>query len=174
MLCERKGQIGKPDVGSPGDGCMNRIGCVYKLTAPNAKAYIGLTFKSAKSRFSNHVADARRANRYAPIQVAIRRFGPERFKIEVLFEHEEVMWLYVMERILIAEHRTYGRHGLNASLGGEALDPRPQGYYDGPPIVRWVGAYSYFTYRGHKMDPELRMWRRMWRAECRRRGTPEP
>jgi hypothetical protein len=134
---------------------MSRIGCVYKLTAPNGKAYIGLTFKSAKSRFSNHVCDARRANRTAPIQVAIRHFGPEHFNIEVLFEHEEEMWLHVMERILIAEHRTYSPHSLNASLGGEALDPRPED-------------------RGYKMDPELRLWRRIWRAECRRSGTPEP
>lgn len=50
------------------------MGCLYKLTFPDGKAYIGITTGTATERFSEHVYWARKGRTYC-VNAAIRKYG---------------------------------------------------------------------------------------------------
>ena len=90
------------------------VACVYRLTGPNGKAYIGKTVEPLERRVQAHVAGK------SAIGNALRKHGREAFMAEVLLVGTEA-YCYEMERRLIKVQRTLAPHGYNLSEGGEGL-----------------------------------------------------
>lgn len=89
---------------------------VYQITNDiNNKIYIGATKRSLKRRFIEHCKDAfysRNNNR--PLYVAMRKYGVDHFKIELIEETDfpkerEVFWI---------EQKRAFKNGYNATFGG--------------------------------------------------------
>lgn len=61
---------------------------IYKITNKvNGKIYIGYTENTIENRFRDHCAEALRGKRYTrPILRAIKKYGPDSFTIEALYE----------------------------------------------------------------------------------------
>ena len=96
---------------------------IYKVTNKvNGKAYIGFDSKWP-SRKSVHMCEAiTRKNKKYPLYRAIRKYGPDNFEWEVLYQSEDrEHTLNVVENKMILEHNTHFRdgHGYNMTFGGE-------------------------------------------------------
>jgi group I intron endonuclease len=68
-------------------------GTIYRIVFPNGKVYIGQTIQNVKDRFGSHKKDAYHdANPayYTLIGKAIRKYGKENIKLEIL--HEKIQW----------------------------------------------------------------------------------
>ncbi len=103
------------------------FGSIYKITCTSTgKSYIGQTcdlkYKNGKpfqygpsGRWSDHVSKARDAN--TPLAVAIRTYGKENFKVEVL-ERDLLDKLDELEAKCIAKHNTLVPNGLNVAKHG--------------------------------------------------------
>lgn len=63
---------------------------VYRLTSPSKRSYIGFTSQKVTTRWLQHCGEARRGKKH-PLQSAIRKYGPEDFRVETLsiFNTEE-------------------------------------------------------------------------------------
>lgn len=86
---------------------------IYKLTSPNRKSYIGLTKHSVDQRLSRHL----QANTY--IGNALRKYGRENFKIEILVDNIETgIEAYDIEGFYIQWYGTFS-NGYNQTLGHE-------------------------------------------------------
>lgn len=97
-------------------------GIIYKYTSPNGKVYIGQTINERK-RFNQHKV----ATDHTHFHNAIRRYGIDSFKYEVVFRTEledaEQMKaiLNSMERFFIKKYNsTNPRFGYNMTEGGDA------------------------------------------------------
>lgn len=93
--------------------------CVYKITnLVTGAAYIGATRKGANIRFLFHLKDSKRND--SVLYRAIRKYGKDAFKVEVLAELPTVDGLFDLEVQLIKEHRTFVDFGgYNMTPGGE-------------------------------------------------------
>lgn len=92
---------------------------VYKLTnLANGKAYVGITIRTFARRWSQHLAYSK-AGTGALIGRAIKKYGADGFKREILYEASSFAELLVCERALIAAHGTYAPRGYNLTAGGE-------------------------------------------------------
>lgn len=100
----------------------NIIYCWTNLV--NGKKYIGLTAckRGLKARYRHHKNDANNINspRYdKPLQCAIRKYGIENFKLEVLAIEEDYEKLNSLEVYYIAHFRTTeDEYGYNFEAGG--------------------------------------------------------
>jgi group I intron endonuclease len=106
------------------DRAANRThGLVYMLTnEANGKAYIGLSMVSFKKRMQGHKSKAlsgKMSLGCRALNNAIRKYGWERFKKEILKEHVPVEQLPEWERRLIAVHDTLAPRGYNLHPGGQ-------------------------------------------------------
>lgn len=113
---------------------------VYVATnTVNGKRYIGMTSRSIKERFKEHVNDSnsRPKNRFLR---AVRKYGIKSFKIEVICREKSRLAALESEILLILDREPE----YNSTLGGEG----GQGF---PPDVREkIGA----TFRGKKLSTE--------------------
>lgn len=96
------------------------MGALYRITFPNGKAYIGITSRTAESRFAEHVSDGQRV-RYAhlPIYRALNKYGVTSVHLETLATVDDWQDLCALERKAIAEHGTRSPRGYNATDRGE-------------------------------------------------------
>ena len=94
---------------------------IYKLTCSvSGKAYIGLTTQRKGRRWYDHCWAAFSGKGFdGAIHRAIRKYGKEAFRVEILCECYSDMELAVCERALIAEHGTLAPNGYNLTIGGE-------------------------------------------------------
>lgn len=97
-------------------------GVVYKYTSPSGKVYIGQTCRESKRR--NEFLVAKRYTRGAFIEEARKKYGPDNFKYEVIFEIESdskeeiVKALDYWEEYYITEYKsTDRRFGYNMMKG---------------------------------------------------------
>lgn len=89
---------------------------IYKITNKiNHKSYIGQTINSLKSRFSAHCS----ATSKSLISSAIRKYGKENFKIEVITEATSREELNKLEFDLITSNNTLIPNGYNLKIGGD-------------------------------------------------------
>jgi len=80
--------------------------------------YIGRTVSPLQRRWTEHVSDANRRAK-APIQFAIRKYGPAAFTIELVAEASSHAELQALEIAWIKRLGTHvSRGGYNVSLGG--------------------------------------------------------
>lgn len=95
---------------------MNNL--LYKLTFPNGKIYLGMTYKTAEERFKDHTYFAI-TNKYDyMLHRAIRKYGPDSVKIETLAvgSREYIMELEVRAIALFKTQDT--NIGYNIHKGG--------------------------------------------------------
>lgn len=91
---------------------------IYKLTSPSGRFYIGLTKMGVKERWGKHITRAFKENHNHPLYNAIRKYGPDTFKVEVIDEangKEEAQRLEMQHIADAPKELLY-----NLSPGGEA------------------------------------------------------
>lgn len=94
------------------------IYCITNLI--NNKRYVGKTTQSIEERFKEHCRDSRKESKSKrPLYNAMRKYGIENFKIELLEEVENEKILSEKEIYWIKELESYGSHGYNATKGGD-------------------------------------------------------
>lgn len=92
---------------------MNKSTCVYVITAPPGKQYVGITWNKPESRWKEH------SYRNCVIGHAIRKYGPD-MKYEVVSHFSERAEACVEEIRLIKELNTQAPHGYNITAGGDS------------------------------------------------------
>lgn len=100
-------------------------GIVYKVTnAINGKCYIGQTIKTLKKRINEHKQNIK-LNRY-PIVIlykAIKKYGWDNFKWEVIKECDSREILNIMETFMIIVYKTHmSENGYNMTWGGDGIN----------------------------------------------------
>lgn len=89
---------------------------IYKITnAINNKSYIGQSI-DPQHRFVSHCSRAKNDNDNSPIHSAIKKYGKENFKLEILEWTEDYN---KREKELIKEYNTLSPNGYNICEGGE-------------------------------------------------------
>lgn len=90
--------------------------CVYKHTCPNGKVYIGITRQGVKRRWGN----GHNYSRQKLFNSAIKKYGWDNIKHEVLFENLNETKAKKIEKGLIQKYKSFdSTYGYNISLGGE-------------------------------------------------------
>jgi group I intron endonuclease len=93
-------------------------GCLYALTFPNGKQYIGITSGTLRRRVNLHRSHANRG-RPGAIYNAIRKYGTRGFDAKVLVIASDWDYLCRLERNAIAVFDTMSPGGFNLTTGGE-------------------------------------------------------
>ena len=95
-----------------------RKGRIYKITNNiNGKLYIGQTIYPLSYRYTNHLSDARNGRGYA-MASAIRKYGQNNFKIELVEECDEDQ-LNDLEVKYIKQYNSVTPNGYNLTHGGD-------------------------------------------------------
>lgn len=94
---------------------------IYKITnLINGKCYVGQTTQPINIRFSQHCSDSKlRVKNKTYLHNAIKKYGRDNFKIEVLVECYSQKELNSKEIELIAQLKTLHPHGYNLRTGGK-------------------------------------------------------
>lgn len=102
------------------------MGCVYLITSPSGKQYVGQTVYTAEERWRQHIWDALRGNSDTIFHKAIRKFGPDNFTHEVICDRiYDTGELNSAEIEAIAENGTLFPGGYNMTSGGDRVDHTP-------------------------------------------------
>lgn len=96
------------------------MACLYMITMPDGKRYIGVTSKTAEKRLAKHYEDAK-GGRDTSIADAMRRCKFKGIKIDVLLESDSIELLYDTEPLYIQQFSTLIPRGHNATLGGKGM-----------------------------------------------------
>lgn len=94
-------------------------GCLYRLTFPNGKSYIGVTKNSATRRFAKHVSVSEsNTERSFLVHRAILKYGASNVVVETLAVG---VWHYLMQLEVraIAAFNTKAPNGYNIADGGQ-------------------------------------------------------
>lgn len=83
----------------------------------NGKGYVGQTIRSLEIRWKNHCQKNRVRTRM-PISLAIQKYGPENFEVEVLEECASVKELNLAEVLWTLKLQTFWPKGYNLRAGG--------------------------------------------------------
>ena len=94
------------------------MGALYKITFENGKSYIGITSNTLKRRMSLHRSHAK-DGRVSALHAAMRKFGADGHRAEVLVIADDWEYLCDLERRAIAAYATLAPHGYNLTTGGE-------------------------------------------------------
>ena len=101
---------------------------IYKITNKvNGKVYIGLTTVSVEKRWKNHISASKKCKRH--LYLAMRKYGVDNFKVEVIDETDNLERLGELERKYISEYNSTDHNvGYNNTYGGEKnqLDGNPR------------------------------------------------
>jgi group I intron endonuclease len=95
------------------------MGCLYKITSPSEKAYIGITLGSFDERWKQHQKPAKPGRRSA-IKDAISKHGAASMRCEVLVIADDAEYLAELERKAIVAFGTLAPNGYNLTGGGES------------------------------------------------------
>ena len=91
-----------------------KTGCIYMITSPSGKRYVGQTINFAK-RMRTYA----RGEGHGRIGRAITRHGWENMHVQVLHDEVSEADLNKLERHCIKVHNTLSPHGYNLTEGGE-------------------------------------------------------
>lgn len=95
------------------------MGCLYCLTFPSGKKYIGITSKTADVRFHRHVEHATICKRTNAVHRAIIKYGAENVKVDTLVIADDFKYLRFIEKRAIQSYGTLSPNGYNLTGGGE-------------------------------------------------------
>lgn len=93
------------------------MGCLYQITFPNGKSYIGITRKTAEQRFATHRYQSKGKRAYA-ICEAFRAHGADNAVVTTLVIGD-YDFLATLEPAAIAAFGTKAPYGYNMTDGGE-------------------------------------------------------
>ena len=93
---------------------------LYVLTSPSGKQYVGITSTTVEHRFSGHKTAAKKGAR-GPLYQALRKYGADAFRIEVVAVADSWQQLCEMELDAIAGLETRTPHGYNVTRGGDGV-----------------------------------------------------
>lgn len=101
---------------------------IYKITNKiNNKVYIGLTTQAIETRWKQHVQTAfneGHPDSQTVFKKAIRKYGPDNFKIEIIDEADNLEHLKQLEQYWIKYYNSYigwdNCQGYNSTYGGDA------------------------------------------------------
>ena len=85
--------------------------------ALSPKVYIGITRRSIKARWTDHL-EHMRGGRPSKLYAAMRKHGIENFSIEAVASAVRLHDLFDLERQLVAQYDSYS-HGYNMTVGGD-------------------------------------------------------
>ena len=95
-------------------------GCVYKITSPSNKIYIGLTSFICKKRLIEHVKNAKRNGNNLLITKAIRKYKIENMIVDVLVDGiDDFEKLKDLEVFYISKFNSVAPNGYNCTEGGD-------------------------------------------------------
>ena len=97
-----------------------KLGFLYRLTFPNGKSYIGITKRTVKQRFVEHVNFAKSGKSGSAVHYAINKFGSDEVIVETLASAEWAS-LKLLEVEAIAEQNTRPPFGYNLTKGGDGV-----------------------------------------------------
>lgn len=94
---------------------------IYKITNDiNNKVYVGKTTLSIEERFKEHCSDSKKESKEKrPLYSAMRKYGQEHFKIELIEECETIV-SSEREQYWIGYYKGY-EEGYNATRGGDGI-----------------------------------------------------
>lgn len=115
------------------------MGCLYRISFPNGKSYIGITMKAAEKRFAEHCYEATKNNDRA-LKRAIRKYGSSAAILDTLVIADDWCYLATLERAAIKVFDTFGHNGYNMTAGGDGAI----GYRHTPESLKKMGD----THRG--------------------------
>lgn len=102
------------------------MGCVYLITSPSGKQYVGQTVAAFETRWEQHCRDAQNGSKFA-IHCAIRKYGQNSFTHKILHVGvEDPAQLSSLEIAEIANHGTIVPKGYNMTKGGEGFQLCPE------------------------------------------------
>jgi hypothetical protein len=105
------------------------MGCLYQLTSPSGKSYIGISSKTAADRFAKHVEHALGKRQNGVIYSALRKYGPAAFDVKTLVIANDFQYLCDLEVKAIAAFGTRYPSGYNMTDGGEgSTGPKGPGF----------------------------------------------
>lgn len=122
------------------------MGCLYRITSPSGKCYIGITKGCAHGRFITHVYNALKDEYKTPLHASIRKYGKAAMHVETLVVADGRDYLCELEKKAIAAYSTRWPQGYNVTSGGEGVSEWSTEMRDA------VGAKA----RGRKMSLETR------------------
>ncbi len=96
------------------------MGCLYQLTSPSGKRYIGITAQPLKSRWRAHKAHAKRCAD-GHLQMAIRKYGAAGFSVKTLVLSDDYSYLKLLEQRAIVSFKTKSPRGYNLTDGGDGV-----------------------------------------------------
>lgn len=85
----------------------------------DGKVYVGITSRTLRQRWNEHVYFARKKRARMTIGYAIAKHGPENFQIEAVASARCWADACEVERLLIAQYDCLAPHGYNLRPGGE-------------------------------------------------------
>jgi group I intron endonuclease len=100
------------------------FGVAYKMPCTiTGKSYVGVTKGTASQRRKQHIAEAKRnkGKKCSLLSLAILKYGPDAFTVEVLASASTVEDLYELEMLLIKQENTITPYGYNLTLGGNGF-----------------------------------------------------
>jgi len=101
------------------------MACLYMITAPSGKSYIGYSSRSAQSRFSEHVANALACRTSSVLHASIRKYGPDKMRVREIVVGDED-YCFDLEHSAILAFGTMIPHGYNMIGGGAGLKAMPK------------------------------------------------
>jgi hypothetical protein len=94
------------------------MGCLYRITMPGPRVYLGITTKTASERFGVHQYHARKGSR-SLLHLSITKHGASAALVETLVVADDWKYLCDLERRAIAAFGTRAPNGLNLTDGGD-------------------------------------------------------
>lgn len=95
------------------------MGCLYQLTSPGGKSYIGISSKSTEDRWAKHTEHAFGKRNAGALYAALRKYGVESFKVKTLVIADDWDYLCEIEKRAIVAFGTKSPNGYNITDGGE-------------------------------------------------------
>jgi len=89
------------------------------ICVPSGRRYIGITGRSLKQRWVEHIHDARKRPKANVLFRAIEKHGADNFTMASICCAKSWADICVIESLLIAQHGTLAPNGYNLTLGGE-------------------------------------------------------
>lgn len=95
------------------------MGCLYLLTSPSGKGYVGITRGTLEDRWAKHEEHALGKRDAGALYAALRKYGPTSFQKRELVRCDSWRELQALERGAITAYRTFAPSGYNLTEGGE-------------------------------------------------------
>ena len=97
------------------------MGCLYKLTSPSGKCYLGITKGTAAVRFTAHVYNAIHDGYKTALHASIRKYGKEAMHVQTLVIADGWEYLCYLEKRAIIAFDTRWPNGYNITKGGDGF-----------------------------------------------------